>query len=169
MEVKDKVDTGTQVQNKIELKGAKLDKELKLTVSYVEKTSEGDIHHTFTGAAAVHDDLRLAFNELAPHAAKLCEVYNKEGKLNSEKIAVRGISISDSGYVFTFLHELSNGKKMTMNTPLLHPETAEDVYPEIEALREAVITAGLEVRAYVFTGKKAADLQGDMFAEGEEN
>lgn len=158
--------------NRIDIKKAKIDKEYHLSVDYSEQTSEGVINHNVNGAAAVHDDLRLAMKELVPHIANLCEQYNNEGEPDIENIVCRGITITDgknAGYILTGVRELSTGKKITLNTPLLSADTDEEVYEQIDNLRDQVISVGAEVRKYLFEGKKAADVQGDMFSEGEEN
>lgn len=159
------------MSNKIDITKAKIDKDFKMEVEYSEQTSEGVINHVVKGASQVHDDLRIAYKALVPHAASLCEVFNKDGELDTENIILRGINISTgnkSGYVFTMLRELSNGKKIVMNTPLLSAEADEETYEEIDELRDLLNTASEEVRLHVFEGKKAADAQADMFAQEEE-
>ena len=162
-----------KVENKIEIAKAKLTKDLTLEVVYHEQTSEGPITHSVTGSAKVHDDLRIAMKDLVPHIANMCDQYNKEGRPDLEKIVCRGITITDGknpGYILTGVRELQSGKKITLNTPLLSVETSDEVYPAIDDLREGIITVGMEVRAYLFNGKKAADsqLELELDVEGEE-
>ncbi len=157
-------------KNKIDLKKAKLDKELKLEVEYSEQTHDGAIDHSVKGAVAVHNDLRIAFNAIGIHAVKIAELYNDKGEFSAENIAMRGIYISDgknAGYIFSFLRELSTGHKMNINTPLLSVDSEK--YDDMDELIELVRKAGDEVRAYLFEGKNATSDQGNLFKEGEDS
>lgn len=160
-------------ENKIEIKKVKLDKDNLPAIEYIEHTQDGIINHTVNGAAAVHEDFRAAMDALTSHIADLCDQYNSKGDLDTESIDARGVTCTDgknSGWILTGVRELKSGKKITLNTPLLNEETDEEKYPAIEELREAVITIGMEVRAYLFTGKKSAEPQGELeFVEAEEN
>lgn len=159
------------VANKIEIAKAKLTKDLTLEVVYNEQTNEGPITHSVTGSAKVHDDLRIAMKDLVPHIANMCDQYNKEGQPDIEKIVCRGVTITDGknpGYILTGVRELQSGKKITLNTPLLSVETSDEVYPDIDDLREGILTVGGEVRLYLFAGKKAADSQLELELDGED-
>lgn len=160
-----------KAEHKIEIRKVKIDKNYCPSIEFIEHTKEGIINHTVNGAAAVHDDFRIAMKALVPHIADLCDQYGDHGDLDTEHIVARGVTSTDGknpGWILTGVRELKSGKKITLNTPLLSVETDEEKYPEIEKLREAIITIGMEVRAYLFTGKKASDSQGELFPEGQE-
>jgi len=153
----------------IQIVKAKLDKDGKLVVSYNEKLPEGNqrIVKDEENTTPVHNDLIEAFHALNPHLARLCEQYEKEGKL-TEEIETRSFSLKGdddaAGIVLSGIRKVANNKSFAINTPFLH-WGREDNYAKMQELMEAVELCEEEVKEYLVNGKHAVDPQGDLFDE----
>jgi len=160
---------------KIERKITKvnLKKGLILTAEYTE-TQPGGVtaaHKFISRNEDLHQDLIARFRALGTHLTALTGQYDGTGKL-TETVVCRGYSIrgddDTEGVTLTGLRKLPVGDLIVLNTPF-RKWNDHTKYPDMDELHTAVCEAERECMEYIFNNKRAADPQGDLFAQQEED
>lgn len=158
----------------VTIKKAKIKNNLFLSFEFIQKfgdyTAEGSsIYNT-----VIHDDLRVAFKNLAPHFALLCEEIPEktvkhflEGKLEEDheifrKFKVSSFSIGGSGDTegvsLSGAKMTENGARINFNAPFTK---WDDEYKFMDELIDAVDLIRNEVHLYM-DGKQAPKAQQEM-------
>lgn len=148
---------------------AKLKNEIFIYIEYSETIPDGSGTNSIKSdsTAAVHNDLKKAFQKLDLHLAGLAEQFTLEGLLNSGSTTCTGFAIGGEGTGVTLsgYRLLSNGKAFNFNTPFIKWNDPTADYEGARQLRISVNRCVLEVKRYLFENKHQPDIQGKLDLE----
>ncbi|MFA6058923.1 MAG: hypothetical protein WC756_12045 [Taibaiella sp.] len=172
----------------VEIKKAKIVNKDFCKFSYDESTENNGFQEVDVSSGnIIHDDMRIAFRQLAPHLAFICDevddstdlgkAMDSMEKLNEslaihktlQKYRVTGMTITGSqdsqGVIITGVKKLKTEKIVVFNTPIVK---WTDEYQYSSELRIAIEKVKAEVLEY-HDGKKAPEAQMDLFDEPNGN
>lgn len=157
--------------NSIKIKKAKIKSDLFLSVEFTESLEGHKSKETkLTCDVPIHQDMKDAFAMLNKHLALLCDEISYKGKdlsnfneENAAKFKVQGFTLVDSGeYDGIMLSGSKEGKygSINLNTPIQnYGNSAYEYMDDLSISSDACV---YEVEQYLFNGKRAPDVQGEL-------
>jgi len=159
---------------KVKIKKAKIKDSMFLEVEYTEQLpGHNKKDRKESSTVPVHEDMKHAFEQLHVHLAILCDEVKtpKRGDLEGisyPEFSVGGFTIGGSGEnEGVTISGSKEGKYGTvnLNTPFTKYEASD--YPFISELAACIESCVYEVEQYLFDGKRAPEVQMELFPEDD--
>lgn len=145
---------------------AKLVKGSFLEVSFSDGLAETQKSYPNTEAPPKLLKAFMAFNH---HLCDLTEQFSSDGQPDYDMVSARGYSLKNECIVITGVRTLSNERSITLNSPKIAIEIADNDYNNIKSLVECLDNCRTAIEDFMENNKAPVEIQGNLFKNEGDN